>query len=131
MGRIDAALNYLVGFAIAGTLLAGTVEMDPAEHVGFLAGNEALMHIWRVIIYAIDGALLVALPIAIHERLRTGAPDLARIATAFGLIWAGLVIVTGMLRLTCRGLITGRSSTVPAAAPSTSSLGVQASLPQA
>ncbi len=34
-----------------------------------------------------------------------GASDITRVATAFGLILAGLVIATGMLRLTNLGLI--------------------------
>lgn len=115
---IGAAITYLVGFALAGTLLASTVDMSTSEYVRFLVDNEAVMYAWSLIIYVLNGALLVALAIAIYDRLAPRAPDLARIGAAFGLIWAGLVIATGMLRLTNLGAVVGMHASDPATAAS-------------
>lgn len=97
---IGAAITYLVGFALAGTLFADTVGMDAREYVAFLADNQAISYAWNSIIYVVNGALLVALAIALSARLAPRTPDLARITAAFGLIWAGLVLAAGMVRLT-------------------------------
>ena len=41
--------------------------------------------------------VLVVLVLALHARLKNASPDWMRTATAFGLIWAGLVIASGMI----------------------------------
>ena len=79
---IGAAITYLVGFALAGTLLADTVDMAAADYVAFLADNEAIMYVWSTIIYIINGALLAALVVAVSARLAPRTPDAARIAGA-------------------------------------------------
>ena len=115
---IGAAITYLVGFALAGTLLADTVGMAAADHVAFLADNEAVMYIWSTIIYIINGALLAALVVALSSRLAPRTPDLARIAGGIGLIWAGLVIAAGMVRLTSLTAVVGLHANDPLAAAS-------------
>jgi len=113
---IGAAITYLVGFALAGTLLADTVGMAAAEYVAFLADNEAIMYVWSTIIYIINGALLAALVVAVSARLAPRTPDVARIAGAIGLIWAGLVIAAGMVRLTSLTAVVGLHASDPLAA---------------
>jgi hypothetical protein len=46
-------------------------------------------------IYVVFGVFLVFLAQALYDLLKTGAPALARTATAFALIWAGLLIASG------------------------------------
>ena len=41
--------------------------------------------------------VLVVLALALHARLKDGSPAIMQTATAFGLIWAGLVIASGMI----------------------------------
>lgn len=55
------------------------------------------MYIWNQIIYLLFGVLLVVLVLALHRRLQAGSPILAQTAAAFGLIWAALVIASGMI----------------------------------
>ena len=43
------------------------------------------------------GVFLVVLALALYERLKAGSPALVQMATAFGLIWAGLAIASGMI----------------------------------
>lgn len=49
------------------------------------------MSISYLIAYVVFGIFLVVLALALYERLKAGAPAMAQTATAFGLIWAGLV----------------------------------------
>jgi Domain of unknown function (DUF4386) len=104
MGGVAALLEaatFVVGFALYFTLLAsanyGSLELDPAKNVAFLVENQAIMYAWNLIIYVAFGIFLVVLVQALYERLKVCSPALAQIATTFGLIWAGLVIASGMV----------------------------------
>jgi len=110
MGGVAAlieAATFVVGFALAATLLATytTGNPDAGESVAFLADNQTIMYVWTVIIYVVFGVFLVVLSLALHERLKAGSPATAQTATAFGLIWAGLVIASGMLRINDLGVV--------------------------
>ena len=101
MAALLAAVTFIVGFVLLFTLLvpAGyfAADMDPVQTAAFLVDNQAILYIWYLIIYVIFGIFLVVLSLALHQRLQSGAPALSQIATAFGLIWAGLVIASGMV----------------------------------
>lgn len=101
---IEAA-TYLVGLGLALTLLAPVLDADPDQYVAFLADNLTLMYVWHLIIYVINGVFLVVLALALHERLKAGSPTLVQTATAFGLIWAALVIASGMLIINDIGVV--------------------------
>lgn len=90
------ALAYIVGFAVLFTLLANT-PADPVQRVSFLLDKKAIIEIWNLLIYVVFGVFLVILAIALYERLKAGSPAVMQTATAFGLIWAGLVISSGMI----------------------------------
>jgi len=96
---IDAA-TYVVGFALALTLLAPILDAEPDQYVAFLADNQALMYVWHLIIYVINGVFLVVLVLALYERLKAGSPAMAQTATAFGLIWVVIPFrfVDGIMR---------------------------------
>jgi len=100
MGGIAAlyeAAAYVVG--MVGFLMVVDVSSveDPIEKVAVLAENQAFLTIMHLIVYVIWGALLVVLALALYERLKEGSRTLAQIATAFGIIWAALVMVSGAL----------------------------------
>lgn len=104
MGGVAAlieAVTFMVGFALYLTLLAsadyGSLDVDPVQNVAFLADNQAIMYVWNLIIYVAFGIFLVVLALALHERLKAGSPAMVQTATALGLIWAGLVIASGMV----------------------------------
>jgi hypothetical protein len=101
---IEAA-TYVVGLGLALTLLAPVLDADPDQYVAFLADNLTLMYVWHLIIYLVNGVFLVVLALALHERLKAGLPALAQTATAFGLIWAALVIASGMLIINDLGVV--------------------------
>lgn len=95
---IDAAA-FVVGFVLFATGLADleSEELDPVQTVAFLADNAAILYLWNLIIYVIFGIFLVVLALALYERLRDSSPAVASTAAAFGLIWSGLVIASGMV----------------------------------
>ena len=105
---IEAA-TFVVGFALYATLLAsadyGSLDVDPVQNVAFLADNQAIMYAWHLIIYVAFGVFLVVLVLALHERLKAGSPAMVQTATAFGLIWAGLVIASGMVANIGAGIV--------------------------
>ena len=93
------ALAYLVGFVILATALnAGdTAAWTPGQKLEYVLAHHVLYQVWMLFIYVCFGIALVVLVIALEARLRAAAPVMSRMATAFGLIWAGLVIASGMV----------------------------------
>jgi hypothetical protein len=93
------ASAYIVGFAVLATLLnPGIVEgWSSGEKLVFAIQNKLLIQVWMTFIYVVFGVLLVVLTVALHERLSKGAVGTMQVASAFGLIWAGLVIAGGMV----------------------------------
>ena len=101
VAALIAAATFVVGFALYLTLLAsadyGSLDVDPVQHAAFLADNQAIMYAWNMIIYVAFGVCLVVLALALHGRLKAGSPAMVQTATAFGLIWAGLMFASGMV----------------------------------
>lgn len=102
MGGVAAlieAATFLVGMALGFTLLAPYVTgaLDTAQTITFLAENQAVVYAWNQVIYIVFGIFLVPLALALHARLQANSPGMMQTATAFGLIWAGLVIASGMI----------------------------------
>jgi hypothetical protein len=91
--------TFLFGFALLVTVLAPLVqgELDGVATVRFLAEHSAIYYIWNLVIYVLFGIMLVILVLALHERLEETSTGLMRVATAIGLIWAGLVIGSGIV----------------------------------
>lgn len=99
VAALIAAATFVVGIAVGFTLLAPylTGTLNAEQTVAFLADNQAIMYVWNMIIYVVFGVFLVVVALALHERLREGARSTMQVATAFGLLWAGLVIASGMI----------------------------------
>jgi hypothetical protein len=103
IAALIAAATTLLGMGVFLTMLApkglGSKDPDPSRIVALLAGNQAAMRLWYVIIYLVLGVCLIFLSLALYERLKAGSPLLAQALTIFGLIWAVLVIVIGALSI--------------------------------
>lgn len=104
MGGVAAlimAATFVVGIAVFLTVLLPSgyfdADADPVQKAAILADNQAIVSISYLIAYVVFGVFLVVLALALYERLKAGAPAMAQTATAFGLIWAGLVIASGMV----------------------------------
>jgi hypothetical protein len=94
------ALAYVVGFAVMATWLSPAGRLSgPAEQLAFVLDRKLLFQLWMVFIYVLAGGALVVLAVSLHERLKDDRADQMQIATPFGLIWAGLVIASGMVAI--------------------------------
>jgi hypothetical protein len=70
---------------------------DPVGKVALLAANHGSMQAAYVITYIVFGIVLAVLALSLHERLKPAAPVVMRVATAVGLIWAFVLIASGMV----------------------------------
>lgn len=95
--------TYVVGFAAMAAYLAprgfADAEGDPTAALEFLLDNQLAMYVWYLLLYLVAGAALVVLSIAVHDRIKDTSPALAPVTTAFGLIWSGLLLASGMVSL--------------------------------
>ncbi len=100
MGGVAAlyeAAAYLI--ALVGYLLVvGTMDVvDPVEKVSSLVNNQAFLYILNLIAYIFWGFFQIALALALYERLKAGSPALVQTATGIGLVWACVIIASGMI----------------------------------
>jgi Domain of unknown function (DUF4386) len=93
---IEAAA-YIAGFGLYAMVLDSSGYVGPVRKVAFLLEHQAANRLGNLLIYIIFGIFLVVLALALYERLRKASPVLSQMATAFGLIWAGLVLASGMI----------------------------------
>lgn len=93
------ALCYLIGFGLLATLMnpGSTEGWTQVQKLEFILERQSLFVFWNVVIYVVFGAALVVLAVVLHRLLEPLSSLLVSIATPFGLIWAGLVVASGML----------------------------------
>lgn len=100
MGGIAAlyeAAAYIVG--MVGFLMVVDLSSvaDPAAKVALIVDNQLFLSLLHLIVYVVWAIFLVVVALALYERLKTGALAMAQTATAFALIWAGLVLASGTI----------------------------------
>jgi hypothetical protein len=95
---IDAA-TYLVSMGLLFTLLApmATTGLDFGQYMPFFMHNQTLVFIWHLTMYMVNGVFLVILALALYDRLKTGSPAMAQVATTLGLLWAAMVFASGFI----------------------------------
>ncbi|MEM7612587.1 MAG: DUF4386 family protein [Pseudomonadota bacterium] len=93
------AACYLLGFAMLATVMnpGDTQGWSQVQKLAFILDRQALFQSWNILIYVVFGVALVVLSVTLHQLLEEGSIRLMSIATPFGLIWAGLVIASGMV----------------------------------
>ncbi|MFC1879413.1 DUF4386 family protein [Chloroflexota bacterium] len=100
MGGVAAlyeAAAYLIGFGLWIGVLNYSSDLEPAQQVASFVNNQSLWYMLNLVVYVIAGFFLVVLALALYEHLKTSSPVIMQIATAIGLIWAGVVIASGMI----------------------------------
>jgi hypothetical protein len=95
IAALYAGAAYLVG--MMGFLLIVGWPDDPVEQVAVLVDNQVIQHILYLIVYQVWAVFLVVLTLALYERLKDDSPVMMQIATAIGMIWATVVIASGMI----------------------------------
>lgn len=94
---LTSAAAYICGFALFLGLLDSSAYVGPLRKLVFLTENQHIIFLAFVALYILTGVALVVLVVALHARLRHGSAMLMPVATPFGLIWAGLVLASGMV----------------------------------
>ena len=119
IAALIAAATVVVGLGMFAFFLSDytTGDPTPGESVAFLADNHAAMYIWNLITLIVFSIVLVVVALALHHRLKI-ARSLAQMATAFGLIWAGLLVAAGMVLNIGFGTVVDLHGTNPAQAES-------------
>jgi hypothetical protein len=117
-----AALYLAAAFVVAMPYFLMFVKYpsvkDPVEKVALLAGNQGSMRVMYLVTYVIFGIVLAVLSLALYARLRDGAPILAQAATAVGLIWAVVLVASGMIFNAGAAAVVGLHGTSPTQAVS-------------
>ena len=119
MGSISAlymAAAYVLGIVGFKLVADYSAVVDPVAKVAFLGENQTIMYILHLLVYVVWGIFMVVLALALYERLKASSPAMAQTATVFGLIWAGLIIASGMIFNIGMGNVVDLFSTDPAQA---------------
>jgi hypothetical protein len=107
-GGIAALLHaaaYVVAMGLGFTLIFPLLDAAPEQYLTYLSENQGIVYVWNLIGYWGSAITLVIMVLALYERLKDSSPALAQTATAFGLIWAGLIIASGNLMLHNLGVV--------------------------
>ena len=112
------AAAYLVAMPYFLVFVKYQSVADPAEKVALLVGNHDSMRVMHLVTYVIFGIVLAVLALALHARLKDGAPALTQAATAVGLIWAVVLVASGMVFNAGMAAVVGLHATDPARAVS-------------
>lgn len=99
IAALVGALTVVIGLAMFVFVLSdyASGDPDPAESVAFLADHHAAIFIWNLISLIVFSVSLVVVALALNARLKGSSTLLSQTATAFGIIWAGLLIAAGMI----------------------------------
>lgn len=97
LAALYLALAYVAAMPYFLVFVKYSSVVDPVEKVALLVGNHDSMRVMYLISYIIFGIVLAVLALAIYARLRDGAPILAQAATAVGLLWAFVLVASGMI----------------------------------
>ncbi|MBU0704482.1 MAG: DUF4386 domain-containing protein [Chloroflexi bacterium] len=95
IAALYAGAAYVVG--MMGFLLIVGWPDDPVKQVAVLVDNQVIQHILYLIVYQVWAVFLVVLALALYERLKADSPAMMQTATAIGMIWACVVIASGMI----------------------------------
>jgi len=95
IAALYAGVAFIVG--MLGFLLVVGWPDDPVQQVAVLVNNQVSLHILYVIVYQIWAVFLVVLTLALYERLKADSPAVMQTATAIGIIWATVVIASGII----------------------------------
>jgi hypothetical protein len=118
VASLYAAAAYVLGLIYYLFVVDYADADEPLEKVALLVDHETSLYIMTLLLYVLFGAVLVVLTLALADRFKAGATAVVRSATAFGLIWAGLLIASGMVHNVGLGNVVDRYGADPAQAAS-------------
>ncbi len=97
LAALYLALAYLVAMPYFLIAVDYPNVTNPAEKVATLAEHQSSMSAMYLITYVIFGIVLAVLSLTLYRRMKDGAPVLMQTATAVGLIWAVVLVASGLI----------------------------------
>lgn len=97
LAALYLAVAYLVGLTLFIVVLDYVNIVDPAQKVALIVEKQTVIFTTNLLMYVFFGIFLVILALALHDRLKAGAPALMQVATVIGVIWAGSLVASGMI----------------------------------
>jgi len=111
---LAAALVAAMLYFLVGTNMPSVT--DPTEQVDLLVDHQLGLHLMYLIAYVAFGLVLAVLALGLHERLAAIAPATSRVASVVGLIWAGVLVASGMVFIVGMNSVVDLQGTDPAGA---------------
>lgn len=90
------AVSYLVAMPYFLIVVDYPSLTDPAQKVAALVENQSSMYAMHLVTLVVFGIVLAALTLALWMRL-AGSPTIAAAGGAVGLIWAGMLVASGLV----------------------------------
>jgi len=116
IGAFYMALAYAVAIVFFLVVLDYANMTDPADKVALLLDRGGLIWGSNLLLYVFFAPILAVFVLAMHDLHADAAPGIARVAMVIGIIWAGLLIASGLVANAAIGPITALHGTDPAAA---------------
>lgn len=118
---LGLAALYLAAALVAAMLyfLLGTdypSVTDPAAKVEMLMANQLGIHVMYLIAYVGFGLVLAVLALGLYPLLSATPTTTARVTSAIGVIWAGMLVASGLVYLVGMESVVELHATDPAAA---------------
>lgn len=113
------AAAYLVAMPYFLVLVKYPNVTDPAEKMALLIGHHDSMRVMYLITYVVFGVVLAVLVLALHARLKAESPMLSQTASIAGLIWAVMLVASGMIFNAGMSTVVALHATSPAQAVAT------------
>jgi hypothetical protein len=88
---------YLIGMALFFVVLDYVNMTDPAQKAAMLVDKQMVFFSTNLVMYVFFGIVLIVLSLALYDRLKSHAPALMQVAAVIGIVWACLLIASGMV----------------------------------
>lgn len=118
LAALYLAMAYLIAMPYFLIVVNYPSVTDPVKKVALLAENGGSMHAMYLVTYVIFGIVLAVLALSLHARLKDGMPATMQAATVVGLIWAVVLVASGMIFNSGMGTVAGLYHSHPAQAVS-------------
>lgn len=91
------ALAYVIGMVGFLAVVDVSSVADPVQKVALMADNQTFLYTLHLFVYVVWGIFMVILALTLYERLKGSSPLIAQIAAVFGIFWACVIILSGMI----------------------------------
>ena len=91
------ATTYLTALALHVTVLDLSAFADPLDRTAQVVAHQGSFTAFVLVAYVAFAVWLVVFSLALHEEVGVGGPALAKVGTVFALVWATLLVGSGLV----------------------------------